>query len=100
MSLGDITAGMQERVSRNGGIAGKKVVFDFGDDGAVLIDGTVTPAAVSNDGSEADCRIKVSMADFQEIAAGRQNAQMAFMMGKLKVEGDMGIAMQLGKILS
>jgi putative sterol carrier protein len=99
MSLTEITQGMAERVAKNGAIGGKVVTFDFGDDGAVRIDGTATPPVVDNDSGQADCRVKVSMSDFQDIAAGKQNAQMMFMMGKLKVEGDMGIAMQLGKIL-
>ncbi len=99
MSLTEITQGMSERVAKNGAISGKVVSFDFGDEGCVRIDGKSDPAIVDNDAGDTDCRVKVSMADFQEIAAGKQNAQMAFMMGKLKVDGDMSIALQLGKIL-
>ena len=99
MSLSDITTGMQDRVAKNGAITGKIVRFDFAGDGSVRIDGLATPPVVDNGEGPADCTVKVSTADFEEIAAGKQNAQMAFMMGKLKVEGDMSIALQLGKIL-
>ncbi len=98
MSLTEITTNMRARVGDDCGIA-KVIKFDFGGDGIVRIDGVSKPNMVDNADSAADCTVKVTMADFLDIAAGKQNAQMAFMMGKLKVEGDMGVAMQLGKIL-
>jgi putative sterol carrier protein len=98
MSLDQITEQMRSRVGQ-GGSLGKSVKFDFGGDGVVRVDDTVKPAVVDNQDAPTDCTVKVSMADFTEIASGKQNAQMAFMMGKLKVEGDMSVAMKLGSIL-
>ncbi len=98
MSLETITDGMRSRIG-DGGKFKKSVKFDFGADGMVRIDDTVSPPVIDNSDAPVDCTVKVSMADFEEIATGKQNAQMAFMMGKLKVEGDMSVAMQLGSIL-
>jgi putative sterol carrier protein len=43
--------------------------------------------------------ITQSVADWKEINAGRLNPQMAFMSGKLKISGDMSLAMKLGSIM-
>ncbi len=99
MSLAEVTSGLQEKVDQNAGLPAI-IKFDFGDDGVVVIDGKANPATVSNDDVEADCTIIVSMDDFKEIASGAQNPQMAFMSGKLRVQGDMSIAMQLNQILA
>lgn len=99
MTLEEMTAEMASRVAEKGAIDGKVVKFDFGDDGQLTIDGAADPASVNNDDADADCTVVVDMDVFEAIASGEENAQMAFMSGKLKVEGDMGIAMQLGSIL-
>lgn len=100
MTLDEMTAQMQARVAEKGAIDGKTVKFDFGDDGKLTIDGASDPAVVNNEDADADCTVVVDKDVFEAIAAGEENAQMAFMSGKLKVEGDMGIAMQLGTLLS
>ena len=43
--------------------------------------------------------ITQAVGDWREINAGRLNPQMAFMSGKIKVSGDMSLAMKLGSIM-
>jgi len=43
--------------------------------------------------------ITMSVPDWREINSGRLNPQMAFMSGKLKISGDMSLAMKLGTIM-
>ncbi len=78
---------------------GAKIKFDFGDDGLIFIDGTQSPAVMSNEDEGADTTFSCSLELFEKIADGTQDATMAFMMGKLKIQGSMGHAMKLASLL-
>jgi len=99
MTLEKITEEMRGRVGAHSPLSAI-IKFDFGDDGIVRIDGKSSPTVIDNDDTDADCTVKVTMDNFVQIAEGNLNPQMAFMTGKLRVEGDMSLAMQLGSILS
>lgn len=76
------------------------IKFDFGEPGSVLIDGKSTPNTVSDGaGKNADCTISVSLETFEKMVKGELDGTSAFMQGKLRVAGDMGLAMKLGPIL-
>ena len=79
-------------------LPGKRVKIDFGDEGVVMLDGVENN--VSESDGDADTTIKVAWADWEAMSSGQLDGMTAFMQGKLKVEGDMGNAMQLQGVLA
>jgi putative sterol carrier protein len=68
--------------------------------GAWAVDCTKPGGEVTQGQSAAaKCTVNCSDADFLAIVNGRLNPQMAFMSGKLKIQGDMGLALKLQQIL-
>ncbi|MGZ2412057.1 putative sterol carrier protein [Sphingomonas sp. F9_3S_D5_B_2] len=80
-------------------VPGKRIKVDFGgSEGSVMLDGAAQQVTEAD--GPADTTIKVSWNDWQQLAAGELDGMTAFMMGKLKVEGDMSNAMQLQGVLA
>lgn len=79
-------------------VPGKRIKLDFGEEGAILLDGDAQ--RVSEEDGEADTVVRIGWDDWRQLAAGQLDAMAAFMSGRLRVEGDMGNAMQLAGVLS
>lgn len=87
-------AALKEKI--DGGFDDGSVKFVIEDEGSIRIDET----GVKEDDSDADCTLIADADTFSEILSGELNATAAFMGGRLKVEGDMGLAMKLGSVLA
>ncbi|MDP6907997.1 MAG: SCP2 sterol-binding domain-containing protein [Flavobacteriales bacterium] len=78
---------------------GNSLKFHFGDKN-ITIDGKGDTNEVHEDhGEEVDCTVDVELADLLAMLSGELNPMNAFMAGKLKVKGDMSVAMKLGTIM-
>ena len=95
MENAEIAAKMTEALEKAGGLD-KSVKFDFGEGGQFFARGTVAEVA----DKDAYCTISVDKADFIALASGSLDPMMAFMSGKLKVAGDMSVAMGLQSLFS
>ncbi|MCA8897732.1 MAG: SCP2 sterol-binding domain-containing protein [Hyphomonas sp.] len=96
MDLAELTSKAAAAVA-GGSDFKKKVKFDFGSVGKLLIDGVAGKA--DNSDGDADATISVDWDDFKKISEGALDPTMAFMQGKLKVAGDMSVAMQLQNLM-
>lgn len=93
MTIADVTEKVRQKVA--GGGIDETVKFDCGSDGVIFIQGST----VTNENADADCTIQISLANLEDLIAGELNPTAAFMTGKIKVQGDMGVAMKLGSIV-
>jgi putative sterol carrier protein len=108
MATSDIFAKINESIAANPEKATSvDSVFQFditGDDGGTWsIDlRQSTTSDFVTEGAHADSNVTITMsdADWNGIIGGSVNPMQAFMMGKIKVNGDMGLAMKLQNILS
>ena len=79
------------------------VQYDISGDGggtwhAVIKDGACT--VTSGPGTNPSLTLQMAAQDWLDMTGGKQSGQMLFMSGKLKLKGDMGLAMKLGSMFA
>ncbi|RED99439.1 SCP2 sterol-binding domain-containing protein [Marinoscillum furvescens] len=97
MTLTDATVKIKGMAVGNEGKVNAKINFQF-PEGTIHLDDTVSPTSISNENKEADCTIKMSLDNYGKMLDGKLNPMMAFMAGKMKIEGDKGVAMKLASL--
>ena len=75
------------------------VQFDLGDGQHYLVFEGGNIAHEEGTAENPDATITMTADDFQDLTSGELNPMAAFMSGKIKVKGDMGIVMKLQNVL-
>ena len=95
--MSDLIAAAVEALDAKAKASGlsETVKFNIEGEGAVVIDGTGARAS----DEAADLTVTADAETFQGMLDGTLDSTSAFMMGKITIDGDMGLAMKLGTIL-
>lgn len=94
--MSDVVNAAVAALNKKVGSFGSTAKFVIEDEGAIMIDENGARAA----DEPAEVTMFATAETFQGILDGSVNPTMAFMTGKLKIDGSMGLAMQLGSALS
>lgn len=94
----EITAKVSEMAAKAAPI-GATIKFDI-DGEIVYLDGNGDANTVTNEDKEAECTVTITKENFDQILTGELNPMMAFMGGQIKIDGDMGVAMNLQSLFS
>lgn len=97
MNFSDISESIKEQAKKVSPLGGTfKIVLD---ENVVFVDGSGEENIVSFEDKDADCTISTSQAALVDMMNGDLNPMMATMTGKVKIKGDMGLAMKLQSLL-
>lgn len=98
MNFKECTQAIRTKVGADSGLAAT-LKFDCGADGVIVIDGKSTPNTVGNDNSDTDCTVGITLDNLNAMLSGDLEPATGFMAGKLKVSGDMSVAMRLQRVI-
>lgn len=93
MTLDDIAARIRQGLQRKP--LHNSLSFDCGEEGILRLEGS----EVAQSADASDCTIRISHDNLIKLVQGNLNPMTAFAMGKLKVSGDMSVALKLGQLL-
>lgn len=74
--------------------------FEIEGVGAVMVDGSSMPPSISAGEGDADVTISADQDVLSDLMSGNIDPTAAYMGGKLKIDGDMGLAMKLAQMLA
>jgi putative sterol carrier protein len=97
MNIEDLTARVRQAVGADSGLDAT-IKFNFGEEGIIFIDGASKPNSVSNEDRESKITITVSRENFERIIDHKLSPKFALMTGKMRLRGDIRIAMRLDKV--
>src|SRR3712207_4350605 len=95
--LDTVTRRVRSAVGEESGLDAR-VKFDFGSDGVLHIDGKSHPNVVSNADAPSDIALTGSLANFERIIDKQLNPKLALMTGRMRLRGDLRIAMRLDRV--
>ncbi len=98
--MGDLAGRIAKNPDRARKIGG---VFEFvleGEQGGTWHLDLNVPTVQAGPAEKMNVRIRMKAADFVEVALGRLNPMLAFTTGRLKVEGNVAMAVKLQQVLS
>jgi len=72
-----------------------RVKLDLGDEGIWLLDARSLPPSLERSDDEAECTIRATASNLLKLMDGKLDPMLAYGLGKIKVKGDMGLAMKL-----
>jgi putative sterol carrier protein len=99
MSAADLAEALRRRAAENPKL-GYTVKFLLDDGDVIFWDGTGDQPVIGHADEPADTTLRLSTENLQKLLDGNLDPTLAYMTGKLKVEGKLGVALKINSMLS